>query len=250
MRHIILHNHLFKNAGTSVEHILQQNFQDRWLSREFPMAGQDNTDLVAQWITDNPRAVAFSSHTMIGPLPKIDDAVIIPLMLLRDPIDRIASAYRFERIQQADTQGARLAKAHGFAGYVHARLSVKGDRQCRNFQTSRLAALTPDAQGSELERACIAIQQIIHQGVLGFVPEFDRAMRRLNALVVPLHPSFRWQSVTANAAGRNTSETVSPDMRQLLQEANQDDLSLLRFAKRSLCQTPSGMLADHFAGMV
>ena len=110
--------------------------------------------------------------------------------------------------------------------------------------------MAPDVQGSELERAGVAIQQIIDQGVLGFVPEFDRAMRRLNALVIPHFPRFRWHSVTANAAGRKTSETVSPEMRRILQEANQDDLALIRFAKRALSQTPSGMATDHVAGMV
>ena len=125
MRRVILHYHLFKNAGTSLDHVLRQNFWGRWATAEFSMAAE-NTAEVAEWITQLPDMVAFSSHTMIGPLPQIDGVTVTPVVLLRDPVARIHSAYRFERHQQAETFGARLAQGHDFAGYVHARLARAG----------------------------------------------------------------------------------------------------------------------------
>jgi hypothetical protein len=142
-RTIILHYHLFKNAGTSLDRILKQNFGDKWVTREFPQNGGNNTEMVADWIRDTPEAIAYSSHTMIGPIPEVAGVRVVSVMLLRDPIERIKSAYRFERKQQADTWGAQLAKEHDFEGYVRARLARPGDRQCRNFQTARLASLCP-----------------------------------------------------------------------------------------------------------
>lgn len=249
MRTVILHNHLFKNAGTSVDLILRQNFGDAWLTAEFPMPAGGNTDAVVTWIAGNPQAVAFSSHTMIGPLPELKGTRIFPIVLLRDPVERIASAYRFERTQVADTQGARLAKAHGFAGYVDARLSTTGDRQCRNFQVHRLATLLAPERGTELERACLALQLVSQTGVVGFVPEFDRAMRRLSALIVPHHPTFRWRPVNANATAGGSEHSISPDMRTLLEETNQDDLALLRFARTLSVQAPTGAPRDQLAGI-
>ncbi len=59
-RTIILHYHLFKNAGTSVDAILQRNFPGRWVTREFPIAGENNTALVEDWIRETPDAIAYS----------------------------------------------------------------------------------------------------------------------------------------------------------------------------------------------
>ena len=57
-RTIILHYHLFKNAGTSVDAILKRIFGDRWVTREFPAMRGNNTAMVEQWIRNTPEAVA------------------------------------------------------------------------------------------------------------------------------------------------------------------------------------------------
>ena len=49
MRTVILHYHLFKNAGTSVDRLLQRNFPDAWATREF--SGRNNTAQVIEWIS-------------------------------------------------------------------------------------------------------------------------------------------------------------------------------------------------------
>lgn len=238
LRPLILHNHLFKNAGTSVDHILRQNFGNRWITREFDTNGPSNSQDVAKWITDNPTAVAFSTHTLLGPIPKIDGVRIIPIVMLRDPVDRIASAYRFERVQKADTRGTILARQNGFAGYVHARLNTLGDHQCRNFQTNRLAMLAPDTTRSELERAKDVAERLSQNGALGLVSDFAGAMDRLQQVVHPFFERFSWQPVTANASGPKGSHAVSPDMRQMLEQKNTDDYALLRHVSSLLGHQP------------
>ncbi|MCX7558202.1 sulfotransferase family 2 domain-containing protein [Sulfitobacter sp. F26204] len=244
MRHIILHIHLFKNAGTSVDYILRQNFPGRWVTREFPDPHPDHTPDVAGWIRNNPEAVAFSSHTIQAPLPQIEGVHIVPIIMLRDPIDRIASAYRFERIQHAETRGTLLARQNGFAGYVHARLNTAGDRQCRNFQTSRLSALIHLAAQDELTRAKSVVTTLSETGILGLVVNFDTAMDRLAALIKPHYPSFVWHPVTANASNQRMATTVSPEMRRILEETNRDDFELLRFAQKTVAQACAGDCAS------
>jgi hypothetical protein len=230
MRTVILHYHLFKNAGTSVDHILRQNFPDRWFTCEFPSNGGNNTQEVTQWIKGTPNGIAYSSHTMVGPLPQIIDVHIVPVVLLRDPVDRIRSAYHFERQQQADTKGAQLAKAHDLSGYVKARLAIKGDRQCRNFQTARLATMLPDPP-NELFRAIAAARQLQQLGALGLVSDFhavmvqlsDRISKQLGPLDVP--------NVRANRATGNHEALSSPILNQLISE-NGDDLALLDHIRR------------------
>lgn len=225
-RHIVLHYHLFKNAGTSVDAILKRNFGARWVTAEFPRAGGPNTARVEKWIRETPESCAYSSHTMIGPLPEIAGVEVIPLILLRDPIARIRSAYHFERGQDAETWGARLAKRQDFAGYVRTRLARSGDRQCRNFQTHRLASMIP-GDAPERDRARQALALVKARGVLGRVENFDAAMARLAERLRPHHPDFTWQSLRANAS-RNAAHTPVPDaLLADLRAANADDLALL-----------------------
>ncbi|NNE51839.1 MAG: sulfotransferase family 2 domain-containing protein [Sulfitobacter sp.] len=226
MRTAILHYHLFKNAGTSVDQLLRHNFPDGWDSREFPGQGGNNTALVREWILDRPDISAFSSHTMLGPLPEAPGLRVIPVVLLRDPIARITSAYQFERTQRADTRGAKLAKAHDLEGYVSARLAMPGDRQCRNFQTGRLATLLPDTI-PELERARAAVKQLRQCGIVGLVEAFDRAMAELRLLALQAFPAFEITPVRANMSGPQRTE-VSKRLRERLEHSNAHDIRLLR----------------------
>ncbi|NBB81166.1 MAG: sulfotransferase family 2 domain-containing protein [Verrucomicrobia bacterium] len=223
-RTIILHYHLFKNAGTSVDAILKKNFGDRWVTREFPARGGNNTPLVEDWIRETPEAVAYSSHTMMGPIPQVEGVRVISFMLLRDPIERIRSAYRFERTQEADTWGARLAKEHDFEGYVRARLARPGDRQCRNFQTYRLASLV-SGEGSELERAKRALKELT---VVGRVEAFDEAMATLQERLDSNDNTFSSQSIRANQSEKTIiSHSFSDDFAEQVALENQLDTLLL-----------------------
>lgn len=227
-RTIILHYHLFKNAGSSVDEILKTNFARNWEEREFPMDGENNSCLVENWIQQTPNMVAYSSHTMMGPPPEIEGTKIISFALLRDPIERIKSAYRFERQQRADTWGARLAKQHDFESYVRARLDRSGDRQCRNFQTHRLASLAP-GEGTELERAKKGIRALT---LVGQVDEFDSAMASLQNSLKPSFPNFVVRHVRANTAREKSALNCGREFLPWLRTLNSDEEELLLTLKR------------------
>lgn len=240
MRTVILHYHLFKNAGTSLDQVLKSNFGPAWVTQEFPSSGrpEGNTPLVEAWIRDNPQAAAFSSHTMMGPLPQIDGVRVISVMMLRDPIARIKSAYRFEHKQQAETFGSVLAKHTDLEGYVKVRLSLPHDRQCRNFQTHRLASLAPGPE-PELERAQNALNLL---SVVGLVSDFGGTLERLAKVIAEPFPNFSWQEVHSNRSHKD--ELDAPDSLDiLLAEANADDLALLTesraFIREDLSSEPT-----------
>lgn len=233
-RTVILHYHLFKNAGTSVDRILQANFGNRWVTREFPMNGGDNSALVAEWIENTPGAIAFSSHTMLGPIPRIRDTRIFSLLFLRDPIARIISAYEFERRQQVETLGSQLARDTSLEGYVQFRLATKGDRQCRNFQVARLAALIPGPE-PELDRAFAALDQL---SFIGRVEDFATSIADMQALFVQHFPGFVARSVHANMSQRPHAP-LDADLAALLERNNQEDRLLLqRFDSRRASPPP------------
>ena len=224
MRTAIFHYHLFKNAGTSFDRILKTNFPDTWVTAEFETASGNNTPAVEDWIRASPTARAYSSHTAVGPLPQVADVTLVPVLFLRDPVERIASAYRFERKQQADTWGAELAKQHDLEGYVRARLARVNDRQCRNFQTARLASLVPGS-APELERARQALVLLQTAGMVGRVEAFDHAMARMAERLKGHGIDFRWTPTRANVS--DAGEPMPAALAALLEAANTDDRALL-----------------------
>lgn len=177
MKKAIFHYHLFKNAGTSLDASFKENFTgDEWVTKEFPAQPAKNRDMVKQWISENPQALCFSSHTAFFPLPIIEEFSVLPVIFIRHPIDRIASAYAFEKKQGGDGFGAVLARNTDIKGYCESRIALGYDRQCKNFHTDRFSRMFPPAFGSELERSLKALDVL---PFVGLVEEFDISLQKL-----------------------------------------------------------------------
>jgi hypothetical protein len=241
-RAVILHYHLFKNGGTSVDQILNRNFPGHFTTREFDGPLAERGAALRQWLIDEPEAVAFSSHTASLPLPRIDGLQVLPILFLRHPIDRIASAYAFEARQFGNTgYAAKLAQSTDFAGYVTQRLDRQNDFQCRDFQLRRLAAMYGPASGSDMQRALRALHSL---PFVGLVEAFDASLARLEAWLKPEFPHFKSVSVQANVSHSRPAtmaerlDKVRSDLGeavyQRLIEANQADLALYAVATRLL----------------
>lgn len=227
-RTVILHYHLFKNAGTSLDAILQRNFPGRWVTREFPH--EHNTEDVAEWIAANPQAVAFSSHTAQGPLPRLPDTRIVSVLFLRDPVARIRSAYLFERTQRDDTTdplGMELAAGQDFEGYVRARLAIPGDRQCRDFHVARLSRFVPGPE-PELDRAMAALSCLT---VVGQVESFAASVARLALVLRDDFPAFDPRPVHENRSEPRADAAIGPALQALLDDNNARDRALIAAAR-------------------
>jgi hypothetical protein len=195
---LVLHYHLFKNAGTSVDEILSRNFGSGWATAEFPPSDAgSNVAAVEAYLRGKLDILALSSHTALLPKPDLDGRAVIPVIFIRHPIDRLNSAYEFERRQAADTLGSRLAKAYDFTGYLRALLASPGNRQARNFQSNRLAFNEPQEAGSEEERAVRTLEAL---DFVGLVEAFDASMERLATLLGPMFAGFESATVRKNAS--------------------------------------------------
>jgi len=238
-RAVILHYHLFKNAGTSVDAILEKSFPDRWVTREFAGNPKLIPPQVGDWIAQNPGASCFSSHTARFPVPTVRGVSIFPIIFIRHPLDRIRSAYEFERKQTANTFGSVLARNTTLRGYVETRLALKFERQCRNFQTQRLAEAHPASEGSELERALKAVAAL---PIVGLVEHFDESMQKIRSKLLGL--GFGGIQLTEKA--HNTSASgprpveesldkmaadLGEEVYKRLEEANSDDLKVYELVK-------------------
>ncbi len=234
-RPLILHYHLFKNAGSSIDAMLRKNFGDRWTEHEFARKGRDaNRGALIDFLEEHQAIDAFSSHTMLLPLPSVNGRSIIPIIFVRHPLLRMRSAYGFERRQDADTKGARLAKERDFTGYVAALLEEPRNRQARNFQTVRFAFGTPGSPTHEFERAMTTLASL---PFVGLVEQYDRSVARLCDLVKPAFPAFEPLIVRRNAESPADTRTIDERITQVraelgetmyeaLVEANRDDIRL------------------------
>jgi hypothetical protein len=222
MRKVIFHYHLFKNAGTSVDAILKANFANRWVTREFNGPQTAILAQVSDWLGQEKDAVAFSSHTATLPPPKIEDVEIYPIIFIRHPIDRIASAYYFEKKQISDNPSAILAKNTDLSGYIDAHLAHGNISQCRNFQSHRLAQWFIGVRGEMPELALQAIEAL---PFIGLVEAFDESIHCLSQWLSAHFPEFRPMAIAKNV-GRTTEtlEQKLADIRTEIGEARYEAL--------------------------
>ena len=229
-RTIILHYHLFKNAGSSLDKILQKNFNSKFLTKEFSKAkNKDTTEEVCNWIKENPDNIVFSTHSSF-PLPVLDNVNIISVCFLRDPIDRIKSAYKFERKQNVNNFSANLAKNVDFNEYVRVLQKKYGEgSQCRNFQTHKLSQIVP-IHDNTFTNAIEALSRITF---VGLVEEFDKSMKVLSNKLKNHFPDFVYEYNHSNKSSSIPIE-IPQYLNQILVESNRYDLELLKTFYRSI----------------
>jgi hypothetical protein len=174
-RHVVVHYHLFKNAGTSVDESLKEVFGDRCI-------GVENDEglspaALAEFIAGHPDHVVFSSHTAQFPVPQIDGVAVLPIVFVRHPIDRIRSVYEFERRDPRNSPAPfRMAKELDLKDYVSWRLNE--DRQIRNFHVTRFARGLPGPATLASAR-----QYIRHLPFVGVVDRFEASLTELSRIL-------------------------------------------------------------------
>lgn len=241
-RTVVLHYHLFKNAGTSLDALFQQQFGDAWVTREFPAQPAANSSGVREWISQHPDARCFSSHTALLPPPVLTGVKVLPVIFVRHPLDRIASAYSFEHQQQDAGFGSTLARHTSLRGYIETRLSIPQDQQCRNFHVTRFSRMVPATEpGAELAAALRALHELPFVGV---VEQFGDSLARLQAYLqgegfsdIQLRPVQR--NVSRDRADsleerlERFADEVGQDFYDELVGANADDLAFYDAVLRS-----------------
>ena len=132
---ILIHYHIFKNAGTSFERSLARAFKWKRLLRldsalhDGHISHRDLIDAVRK----NTQVKVVTSHQAVPPAPRIPGRKVISSILIRDPIARIRSIYAFERSQPEVHLGTLKARELDFKNYVEWRLKTSPRMFC-NFQ--------------------------------------------------------------------------------------------------------------------
>jgi vacuolar-type H+-ATPase subunit I/STV1 len=196
---ILIHHHIFKNAGTSFNYALKQYFGENFFEFDLPNSKAVTQNHLRRFILQHPHALAISSHHACMPTPQGRDFQTISSVLLRKPLARIKSVYNFERKQQAQTEGAIKAKEMEFKDYVLWRLEKTPVMFC-NYQThycSRVKSVRGKCKVTE-DDLKIAIQNLKKCAIVGTVESYEYTLKFAQNKLAQFHPEINLKFVTLN----------------------------------------------------
>ena len=198
-RTVIIHRHIFKNAGTTFDSILKNNFGEAFCDHrdDVPMRKEGEKYLIG-YLKEHPEIKALSSHHIWFNVQSKSEMNLIPVLFLRHPIERIRSVYNFERQQQADTPGALNAKTMNFTEYVKWMMDDQVIAVIRNMQTRYLAGFKK-VKALKHKHLNDALKEVEKQKFVGIVDMFDESLRHFDSafreIGIVLDFSYRAQNV-------------------------------------------------------
>lgn len=196
---IIIHNHIFKNAGSTIDKILELNFKNKF---------QDNRDNIKDindivYLTNlikKKKLQSISSHVIYGPIYFKKIFTSFNFVFLRNPIHRILSAYEFERKQDINIYGnfPAVVKAHelNFKEYILWRLDI--NNSIRNFQLSKMTKYGNFlSTNNKLSKGDI-IKTYNQYNFVGVVELFDSSIKNLHSSLSNYNIDLRLTSAKYN----------------------------------------------------
>ncbi len=240
---LLLHYHIFKNAGVSFEWSLEQNFGDRFGRYDDVPGSIFSGNEIAEYISHKDELAVLSSHQATMPAPNIPGRDVVTSILIRDPISRIRSIYSFERRQKEPSPGSIKAKKVDLKGYVEWRLATTPSILC-NYQVhfcSRTKATRRNflVDDSHLRKAIANLDGI---DIVGTVRRYSDWLALAQVILAEKFPDIALTVTRKNVSDINRDtineaailEELVRDLGQTLAdhllEANQLDMSLHQIA--------------------
>jgi hypothetical protein len=243
-RALIIHGHMFKNAGTSFDWSLSRSFGTAFVDHRDDEGMKTGAAYLQSWLRDNPQCLALSSHWITPPLPRSADLKLHLCLLFRDPIERTRSVYNFERAQQGvETPGAIRAKQMDFRQYMQWQMQPMPGPAVKNYQTRYCSG---EYLGEDLEAMYARARELIlNSGTLGLVHRYDESMVLFEHRLRPFFPDLDLSYLKQNVLSKDDVE-VSQRRRDVLAElgdvaeqvlaANAYDLRLFEFAEQRFAE--------------
>jgi len=177
-RPICLHFHIFKNAGTTIEWILEKNFPKHAvrLDPKDPK-GILSMQLVQDYLNKNKSIKAVSSHQIRYPILQTNEYLFLPIIFIRNPIDRAISVYKFNRRRKdVITEGIKMAKKLNLSDYIKWHFNQKRNPTIKNYQVFFLSHennSNPNVDQKDFQKASEIMKNAT---ILGVVDKFDESM--------------------------------------------------------------------------
>ncbi len=248
-RAVIAHAHIFKNAGSTIDWILQKNFGRNFLDDRNDELIRSDCEYITKLLNKNKLLKAFSSHSLPLPIRQIDGIDIHVMFLIRHPLLRVRSVYDFERKQKSNTPGAIFAKNATFSEYVAWRMLSETPATIRDMQVKFLTSnglLSGCNNHLDSAKEHVKLSQMV-----GVVEKFDQSMvvfeDYLGTENIHFNPVYVKQNITKNndVSDEDRLDSLREDLGNklfsTLLENNQSDLELYEFTTDLLNQRFSSL---------
>ncbi len=211
-RQVILHYHLFKNAGTSIDNILKKSFAAEWENYDKPNSNEKiSAAEMERFILSRPDLKAVSSHQVVPPQPD-KELEIFPIIFFRHPIERIRSCYLFETQKQLGLESPSMS----LRDYIEQKFTIHRGSNIEEFHSTTIANLGYNAKNMSkslsdneiLERAINFVDSLPCYGIVDF---FEESLKRYHCLMSKSFPQFKPFIVRAN-----TTQDASISLQQRL----------------------------------
>jgi hypothetical protein len=244
MRYVIVHYHIFKNAGTTIESILDREFGPGFATLHGPSTDSTLTGSeLERFLVANPQVEAVSSHHLRYPKPVIPGVVLFDCCFLRHPLVRLHSYYTYlNRTGAIDSHSPR-ARGENVREFLEHLLDA-APHLVSNVQVNLLAnagAFTRLVGERDLRRATGVLREMAIPGLLGM---FDESLTAAEYFLRPAFPTIRLEYVAKNVTGsvpirlderrEDLVELWGQGLYEQLDRLNQMDLELFRRAREEV----------------
>jgi hypothetical protein len=237
MRFVIVHYHILKNAGSTIEDMLDQSFGERFA--RFDHTGRDAVIFAPEllcFVEENPGLCAVSSHQIRYPLPEQPGILFYDICFVRDPLDRVRSMYDYYR--QTPDPGdpvSDLANGTDLGGFV-AGMVRDNPLQIRDVQVNLIACAgdSDEPVSADLE---LATTRMMHASFPGVVDIFDESVAAGEYFLRQVFPELNCSLPPVNVSGglggtvesrtARLREVCDPEIFDELLRLNQLDFQLV-----------------------
>jgi len=221
-RDIIVHAHIFKNAGSSFDSALKELFMEQFVDhRDDQQIVRGKEEYLINFLDQHQNIQAFSSHS-IHFYPKNNEKYnLYPVYFVRHPIDRIRSVYSFEKKQvPANTKGSKKAKELNMNDYISWYMKDDSPFTIRNSQTIFLSGLGPGVANMDKKyiKALVNLKNIF---LLGIVDRYDKSMVVFEEYLKNIFPSIDLSYIRRNITDTDTQSTVDEKAQKLLSQLDE-----------------------------
>jgi hypothetical protein len=209
VRFVVVHYHIFKNGGTTIESVLRREFGGGFATVHGPADGSvlDAKGLTT-FLRGHPEVSAVSSHHLRYPKPEVRGWVIFDCCFLRHPLDRLVSLYNHLRRTDSSDPTCLQAK-HQTPREFMRQLVLDSPNVVSDVQVIQLAnegAFARPANERDLERAT---QVFCDMALPGVVELFDESLVSAEYFLNPAFPALR-----LHHRPENVSQPVVPRRRE------------------------------------
>jgi Sulfotransferase family len=233
-RFVLLHYHIFKNAGSTIEYAMRRFFGKRFATLHGPgpnsiLSGED----MAAFLTSHPEIAAISSHHVKYPKPVAPGVIIFDLCVLRDPLERLRSVYQhFRRAEPVDELSAR-AKEMDLPSFLDL-LIRQYPHMVNDAQVNALANAAAYTRPPDSTDLGAALQIVREMSVISMVDLFDESIVAAEYFLCPAFPSIQLEYFSQNVSPKDAEpfrDAVGTRIYQQLEKMNQLDGELVSRAR-------------------